>query len=104
MTAADPSLVRILVAAEAMLRDPYKLCSDTSPDREMTQQRADILSEFYSGGLTESRRVPAFQEPVDPGHVLYCYASSSGQHDPVHGAIPWAGVRFLLWGCISQLM
>ncbi|KAH8581461.1 hypothetical protein B0O99DRAFT_696816 [Bisporella sp. PMI_857] len=28
--AADPDLVRILVAAEAVLRDAYRLCSDTS--------------------------------------------------------------------------
>jgi hypothetical protein len=47
--AEDPDLVRILVAAEAVLRDAYKLCSDTSPDRKMTQQRANILNEFYAG-------------------------------------------------------
>jgi len=47
--AEDPSLVRILVAAEAVLRDAYRLCSDTSPDRKMTQQRANILNEFYAG-------------------------------------------------------
>ncbi|KFZ14980.1 hypothetical protein V501_02944, partial [Pseudogymnoascus sp. VKM F-4519 (FW-2642)] len=46
--AIDPNLVCILAAAEAMLRDAYKLCSDTSPDRKMTQQRANILSEFYA--------------------------------------------------------
>jgi len=34
--AEDPQLVRILVAAEAVLRDVYRLCSDTSPDRKMT--------------------------------------------------------------------
>jgi Lhr-like helicase len=45
----DPSLVRILLAAEAVLRDAYRLCSDTSPDRKMTQQRANILNEFYAG-------------------------------------------------------
>jgi hypothetical protein len=33
----DPNLVRILVIAEAVLRDVYRLCSDTSPDRKMTQ-------------------------------------------------------------------
>ena len=47
--AEDPNLVRILVAAEAVLRDAYRLCSDTSPDRKMTQQRANILNEFYTG-------------------------------------------------------
>lgn len=47
--AKDPDLVRILAAAEAMLRDAYRLCSNTSPDRKMTQQRANILNEFYTG-------------------------------------------------------
>jgi hypothetical protein len=45
----DPDLVRILAIAEAMLRDTYRLYSDTSPDRKMTQQRANILNEFYAG-------------------------------------------------------
>lgn len=36
--AEDSNLVRILVAAEAVLRDVYKLCSKTSPDWKMTQQ------------------------------------------------------------------
>ena len=47
--AEDADLVRIVAAAEAVLRDAYQLCSDTSPDRKMTQQRANILSEFYAG-------------------------------------------------------
>ena len=47
--AKDADLVRIVAAAEAVLRDAYQLCSDTSPDRKMTQQRANILSEFYAG-------------------------------------------------------
>ncbi|KAJ8066707.1 hypothetical protein OCU04_004100 [Sclerotinia nivalis] len=47
--AEDPRLVRILNAAEAMMRDAYQLCSDASPDRKMTQQRANILNEFYAG-------------------------------------------------------
>lgn len=34
--AEDPSLVRILVATETVLRDAYRLYSDTSPDRKMT--------------------------------------------------------------------
>jgi hypothetical protein len=44
----DLDLVRILVAAEAMLRDAYELCSDISPARKMTQMRANILNEFYA--------------------------------------------------------
>jgi superfamily II DNA helicase RecQ len=47
--AKDLDLARILAAAEALLRDAYQLCSDTSPDRKMTQQRANILNEFYAG-------------------------------------------------------
>ena len=46
--AKDPDLVRIVAAAEAVLRDAYQLCSDTSSDWKMTQQRANILSEFYA--------------------------------------------------------
>lgn len=45
----DAHLVRLLNAAEGMLRDAYKLCCDRSPARKMTQQRARILNEFYSG-------------------------------------------------------
>jgi hypothetical protein len=33
--AKDPNLVRILVAAKAVLRDIYRLYSNTSPDRKM---------------------------------------------------------------------
>jgi hypothetical protein len=47
--AKGADLVRILAAAEAVLRDAYQLCSDRSPDRKMTQQRANILNEFYAG-------------------------------------------------------
>lgn len=50
----DPELVRILVAAEAMLRDVYRLCSDTSPDQKITQQRANILNEFYAGASSKA--------------------------------------------------
>ncbi|RBA14537.1 hypothetical protein FPRO05_03329 [Fusarium proliferatum] len=42
----DTDLRRILTAAEGTLRDAYKLCSDKSPDRKMTQQRAKRLSNF----------------------------------------------------------
>jgi hypothetical protein len=44
----DANLVRIVTAAEAVLRDAYLLCSDMSPDRKMTQQQANILNEFYA--------------------------------------------------------
>ena len=45
----DASLITILAAAEAVFRDAYELCSDSSPNRKMTQQRANILNEFYTG-------------------------------------------------------
>jgi len=31
----DPNLVRVLVIAEAVLRDAYRLYSNTSPDRKI---------------------------------------------------------------------
>ncbi|KAE8443050.1 hypothetical protein EG329_002444 [Mollisiaceae sp. DMI_Dod_QoI] len=34
--ATDPKLVRILVAAKAVLKNAYRLCSDTSPNRKIT--------------------------------------------------------------------
>lgn len=48
----EPSmdLTRILIAAEATLRDAYRLCSDKSLDRKMTQQRAKRLSNFHDTG------------------------------------------------------
>jgi hypothetical protein len=46
--AKDPNLVRILATAEAILRDAYWLYSNTSPERKITQQRANILNEFYT--------------------------------------------------------
>ena len=45
----DGCLITILTAGEAMFRDAYELCSDSSPNRKMTQQRANILNEFYAG-------------------------------------------------------
>lgn len=43
----DVNLVRIVTAAEAVLRVAYLMCSDMSPDRKMTQRQANILNEFY---------------------------------------------------------
>jgi hypothetical protein len=44
----DLNIVRILVAAKAVLRDTYRLYSNTSPDQKMTQQQANILNKFYA--------------------------------------------------------
>jgi len=49
--AVNADLIRILVAAESMLRNAYQLCSDSSAERKMTQQRANILNKFYTGAL-----------------------------------------------------
>lgn len=46
--ARDPQLIRILIAAEGVLRDAYQLCSNSFPERKMTQQRANILNGFYT--------------------------------------------------------
>lgn len=54
MEGGDKRLLRICNAAEVMLQDAYLLCSDTSPDRKMTQQRANILNEFYAGSSGRS--------------------------------------------------
>ncbi|KAH6975566.1 telomere-associated recQ-like helicase [Ilyonectria destructans] len=51
---AVTDLSRIISAAEATLRDAYRLCSDKSLDRKMTQQRAKRLSEFRDGGSSSA--------------------------------------------------
>ncbi|KAH6974032.1 hypothetical protein EDB80DRAFT_693274 [Ilyonectria destructans] len=51
---ADTDLIRIIIAAEAVLRDAYKLCSDKSLDQKMTQQRAKRLNEFRDTGGSSS--------------------------------------------------
>jgi hypothetical protein len=50
----DRDLHQILNAAEALFQDAYQLCSETSPNRKMTQQRANILNEFYTGASGKS--------------------------------------------------
>ncbi|KAG6069756.1 hypothetical protein E4U16_007440 [Claviceps sp. LM84 group G4] len=42
-------LLRILSAAESLFRDAYRLVSDQYPGRQMTPQRALVLSEFTAG-------------------------------------------------------
>ncbi|KAG6205107.1 hypothetical protein E4U50_004837 [Claviceps purpurea] len=42
-------LLRILSAAESLFRDAYRLVSDEYPGRQMTPQRALVLSEFTAG-------------------------------------------------------
>ena len=43
---SDSHLRRNLIAAEHTLRDAHRLCSDRSPDRKLTQQRALTLNYF----------------------------------------------------------
>jgi hypothetical protein len=56
-----PDLVRILVVVEAVLRDTYRLCSNTLPDRKITQQQANILNEFYIKALGKADRFRYFK-------------------------------------------
>jgi hypothetical protein len=44
----DQDLARILAIVQALLSQAYQLCSDASPGRKMTQQRANILNELYT--------------------------------------------------------
>ncbi|KAJ4176250.1 hypothetical protein NW767_015506 [Fusarium falciforme] len=57
----NSDLIRILVAAEAVLRDAYKLCSDKSLERKMTQQRAKRLNEFRDAGDPSSGKPGGFR-------------------------------------------
>ena len=57
------NLLRIDSAAVSVLQDAYKLCSDTSPERKMTQQRANILSEFYAGASGRSAGFRYYKDP-----------------------------------------
>jgi hypothetical protein len=50
----DPILARIITGTRSLLNAAYELCSDTSPDRKMTYQRACILNEFYAGATGKS--------------------------------------------------
>ncbi|KAL7939993.1 hypothetical protein V8C42DRAFT_349840 [Trichoderma barbatum] len=60
----DADLVRLLNAAEAMLRDAYKLCCNRSPARKMTQQRVRILNEFYSGATGKAQGFRLFKNAL----------------------------------------
>ncbi|KAH6960097.1 hypothetical protein BKA56DRAFT_662594 [Ilyonectria sp. MPI-CAGE-AT-0026] len=57
----DSDLIRILIAAEATLRDAYRLCSDKSLDRKMTQQRAKRLNEFRDAGGSSNGKPGGFR-------------------------------------------
>ena len=57
----DPHLIRILVIAKAILRDMYRLYSDTSLDRKIIQQWANILNELYTGALGKVDRFRYFK-------------------------------------------
>jgi hypothetical protein len=61
---ADVDLVRIINAAESVLRDAYALCSNTSADRKMTQQRANILNEFYAGASGRADGFGYYKNPL----------------------------------------
>ncbi|OBT60338.1 hypothetical protein VE03_10358 [Pseudogymnoascus sp. 23342-1-I1] len=57
---------------ESVLRDAYALCSDTSPERKMTQQRANILNEFYAGA---SGRADGFRYYKNPSTLVKYFST-----------------------------
>ena len=59
----EADLRRISDAAEGVLRDAYELCNDKSPECRMTQQRAHILNEFYSGASGKADAYRSFKNP-----------------------------------------
>ena len=59
----EADLRRISNAVEGMLRDAYELCNDKSPECRMTQQRANILNEFYSGASGKADAFRSFKNP-----------------------------------------
>ena len=62
-TDSDRDLARILAAAQALLSQAYQLCNKTSPDCKMTQQRANILNEFYTGASGQAGGFRYCKEP-----------------------------------------
>jgi hypothetical protein len=65
----DLVLVCLVNATRSFLQDAYKLCSNNSPDRKITQQRANILNEFYAGASGKS----ASFRPYKLGSTLAAY-------------------------------
>ncbi|PVH67860.1 hypothetical protein DL98DRAFT_395537, partial [Cadophora sp. DSE1049] len=57
----DPNLVRILVATKAVLKDAYRLYNNTSPNRKITQQQANILNEFYAKASSKTNKFRYFK-------------------------------------------
>ena len=62
-TDSDRDLARVLAAAQALLAQAYQLCNKTSPDCKMTQQRANILNEFYTGASSQAGSFRYRKEP-----------------------------------------
>ena len=61
--AVDADLICILVAAKSMLRDAYQLCSNSSAERKITQQQANILNKFYVGISGQADGFRYFKNP-----------------------------------------
>jgi hypothetical protein len=86
----DPTLARIIAGTRSLLNAAYELCSDTSPDRKMTYQRACILNEFYAGATgksdafrhykMESSRVKYFNTWVQLTVYYYRVVYAEGGH------------------------
>ena len=81
--AGKEDLVRILAVTDRMLHKAYRICSDLSPDRKMTQQHANILNEFYSSTSGQSKgfrykKNPSTTEYFRVWKQLLVYLSLSG--------------------------
>ncbi|KID83861.1 telomere-associated recQ-like helicase [Metarhizium guizhouense ARSEF 977] len=64
----DDDLRRILAAADALFRSAYTLVSDRSPNRKVTQQRAQILSDF-AWGAGKKGKDTAFRRFKNPSSL-----------------------------------
>ncbi|OAQ57815.2 DEAD/DEAH box helicase domain-containing protein [Pochonia chlamydosporia 170] len=64
----DDDLRRILAAADALFRSAYALVSDRSPNRKVTQQRAQTLSDF-AWGAGKKGRDTAFRRFKNPSSL-----------------------------------
>ncbi|EFZ03297.2 tlh3 [Metarhizium robertsii ARSEF 23] len=64
----EEDLRRILTAADALFESAYTLVSDRSPNRKMTQQRAQILSDF-AWGAGKKGKDTAFRRFKNPSSL-----------------------------------
>ena len=72
---SDSELRRILIAAEHTLRDAYRLCSDSSPHRKMTQLHALTLNHFRLGDARDigATRGALFRASKHSNSMVACF-------------------------------